>query len=429
MKGLLKMVASQRDPWKHHFVPRSLLRYFRPPGDEQFIHVFDKHKGRAFRTSLMNAGSENGFNTFEGKDGLVNFESDFDEVDASLADRLLEVHAARDRFEWSTEQRRAWADLVAVQLLRTPIVRSTMKNLIMDLRQGVAEEFGAELDTPVLTENDARQSARELFATREGARQAMMSKDLVLFEARGNTPFRISDRPVTLQSSLPFGDAGLDSPGVAVFMPLGQRLMLGLFCQSIARKLNKVPLELLDLPDDVRARLMALREGLASGAVVPLDDDMVKRHNQQQIAGCMRFVYGPTKNFKDVQDYLFAHPEAHSVKSSIKLGKIGQGFEPRRQMPMGSWLVLFGQTETHTLEAVGASDEEPFELTLQSNASLGAALKDGPFSEMRYFVDQHLVRGMREVRLIRLNDTGRVQVRHLDPGLDTLITSVGKRAC
>jgi hypothetical protein len=68
-------------------------------------------------------------------------------------------------------------------------------------------------------------------------------------------------------------------------------------------------------------------------------------------------------------------------------------------------------------------------LTLQSNASLGAALKDGPFSEMRYFVDQHLVRGMREVRLIRLNDTGRVQVRHLDPGLDTLITSVGKRAC
>lgn len=119
------MTPVQPEAWKHHFVPRSLLKYFRPEGDEDFIFVFDKLKGRSFQTSLMNAASQNGFNAFDDGGEVTNFESDFAEVDALLASRLREMHASGDT-ALAAEQRQDWADLVAVQLLRTPIVRSTM---------------------------------------------------------------------------------------------------------------------------------------------------------------------------------------------------------------------------------------------------------------------------------------------------------------
>lgn len=424
------MTASMPVPRKHHFVPRSLLKYFCPPGDGDFIYVYDKHEGRCFRASLMNAGSQNGFNTFESDDSVVNFESDFDEVDASLANRLREIHGNRDIFKPSTEQRQAWADLVAVQLLRTPIVRSTMTTVIQELNEQVVDKFGAELDMPVLTENDARKVARGLFADRKSAHLALVTKDMVLFRAQVDTPFRISDRPVTLHSSLPFGDAGLASHGVAVYMPVGQTLMLGMLCPSIQRKLNKVPIETLDIPAESRARLVALRQGLATGSIVQLNGTTVKRHNEQQIAGCVRFVYGPTEHFEDVQVLLSAHPEARDVRSSIRLGKMGHGPGPRTQMPKGSWLVLFGRRESHMLEVLDTLDDEPLEVTMQSDAALEAALQDGPFSEMRYYVDQIERRGMRDVHLIRPVGKGarRVQVRHVSPGLDALMSAIGKPA-
>lgn len=424
------MTASMPEPWKHHFVPRSLLKFFCPPDNTGFIYVYDKRLGRSFPASLMNAGSENAFNTIEGDDGVINFESDFDEADASLASQLREIHGTESVASLSAGQRKAWADLVAVQLVRTPIVRSTMKTVMQELKEQVAEKFGAEIDVPVPTENDVRKAARGLFADREDARHTLEAKDMVLFQALGDTLFRISDRPVTLHSSLPFGDAGLASHGVAVFMPLGQRLMLGFCCPSIRRKLNKAPIEKLGIPDEARSRLVALREGLATGSVVQLNETMVKRHNDQQIAGCMRFVYGPTEHFKDVQAFLSAHPEARNIQSSIKLGKIGHGPGPKPQMPLGSWLVLFGRTESHMLEVQDASEDEPFEVTVRSEAALEAILRDGPFSEMRYYVEKFERRGMRDVCLVRIEgkEGRRVQVRHLNPALDALMGAVGKRA-
>ena len=425
------MAGTQPESRKHHFVPRSLLRYFRPTDDVDYLYAFDKRSGRVFRTSLMNAGSENGFNTYKDGEDIINFEQDFDEVDALLANRLREIHSTRNVSLLSAEQRRDWADLAAAQLTRTPIVRSTMTVLLEDLRNQVEEKFGTKLEIQIPSENDARRSARGLFKDREDARQALIAKDIVLFEALGDTPFRISDRPVTLQSTLPFGDTGLTSHGVAVFMPLGQRLMLGLLCPSIGRKLNKFSLEKLGLPDeDARARLIALRDGLATGTAVDLDEEMVKRHNDQQIAGSTRFVYGPTNNFEDAQTLVSAHPEVREVRSSINLGELGNGPGPSPNMPPGSWLVLFGRSEAHMLQVRDVSDTEPLEVTVQSMAAFAAVLKDGPFSEMRYYVDKSCRRSMRDVRLVQLRAAGgrRVQVRHANPGLDTLMKSIGSRS-
>lgn len=337
------MRPKQPEAWKHHFVPRSLLRYFRPPGDDEYLYVFNKHKGNAFRASLMNAGSENGFNTLEEGGETINFESDFDDVDALLATSLREIHHARNLSTLSVKQRLDWSELVAVQVVRTPIVRSTVMATFEDLNRQVVEMFGVGLDTDGPSENDSRMAARRLFKDRKELVQSLTEKDMVLFEPPGDAFFRISDRPVTVQSSLPFGDTGFASRGVAIYMPLGPQLMLGMMCPSIGRTLKKISFDKLELHRDVRARLMALREGLATGSVVQLDQTMVTRHNALQIAGSKQFVYGATENFEDVHALLAAHPEMRDVRSSVHIGKMGMGPGPRPHMPLGSWLVLFGR--------------------------------------------------------------------------------------
>lgn len=424
------MTTIQPESKKHHFVPRSLLKYFRPPGDGEHLYVFNKQSGQVFRTSLMNAGSENGFNTFEEGTDKINFEDDFQRVDGLLATRLREVHEARNLSTLTAEHRRDWADLVAVQLLRTPIVRSTMTATFAEINSQVTQEFGVGLAMQAPSENDARKVARGLFKDRHEAIQSLLTKDFVLFEAGGDIPFRISDRPVTLDTSLPFDDTGLASLGVAVFMPLGKNLMLGLFCPSIGRKLNKVSFDKLELPKDSRARLEALKHGLATGSIVRLDQTTVKRHNAQQISSCTRFVYGPTKDFGDALAIVAANPHTRVVRSSMNVGKMGQGPGPRRHMPMGSWLVLVGRNDAYMLEVTNVSDAEPLEVTVQNKFTLAEAMKDGPFSEMQYYVDKLCRCGMREVHLVPTGevDACRFQVRHVAPALDGLMSAIGRGA-
>lgn len=70
------MAKQQPKAWKHHFVPRSLLKYFKGSGDGEFLYTFDKRFRRSFRASLMNTGSQNGYNSLEAEEEVVNFESE-----------------------------------------------------------------------------------------------------------------------------------------------------------------------------------------------------------------------------------------------------------------------------------------------------------------------------------------------------------------
>jgi hypothetical protein len=422
------MIPTQPESWKHHFVPRSLLRYFCPEVGGEYLQVFNKQTGRSFLTSLMNAGSEKGFNAYKEGEKTVNFESDFDAVDKLLATRLREIHQVRSVSELCEATRQDWVDLVAVQIVRTPITRSTLIALAEHInRQGMEKCGMPAVDIP--SKDDVAKAARKQFRQREKYRVLLAAKDIVLLRPPEGGTFRISDRPVMKCATLPYGDAGLGSLGVAIYMPIGQQLMLGMICPSVRRKLSKLDIDQLGLSDAVAARLAALREGLSTGAIVQLDQTDLERYNQQQIAQCSRFVYSPFDDFEDARRLLAAQLEVRSVLSSFKLGGMGEGPGPRLAMPAGSWLVLFGQAEGHMLEIFGVQDGYPMEVSVRSREALANALRDGPFTEMRYYVDRQEVRGMRHVKLVVLEDGSqpRVQICHIDQSLDALMKTVEGR--
>ncbi len=69
---------------KHHIIPQSILKNFSFQNNREQIYVYDKKTSNSFLSSVIDAGSENYFNTIKFGDFDLNFESFFDENDSSL---------------------------------------------------------------------------------------------------------------------------------------------------------------------------------------------------------------------------------------------------------------------------------------------------------------------------------------------------------
>ena len=173
----------QRESKKHHYVPQSLLKLFSVDGTREWIYVFDKSSGKAFKASIKNVGSQNDFNKLETESGTWNFEHIFSEVDGRLANLLSQIQQARNLSVLTADDRRDWADMVAVQLLRTPIMRTTMTQIAVDLVDALVESGLAKREHFSLpSDNDSRRSMVKTFLDRNSMRTALEDKNFVLFE-------------------------------------------------------------------------------------------------------------------------------------------------------------------------------------------------------------------------------------------------------
>lgn len=389
---------------KHHYVPQSLLKCFSVDNAGKQIYVFDKSCGKASLKSIRKyAGLEHDFNKLETEDGVWNFEHIFQEVDDRLGLLLKQIHQSRDITVLSAEDRRNWADMVAVQLLRTPLMRTTMPQVAADLVDSLVDNGLAKPeDFSLPTDNDSRVNAVKMFLNRNALSATLEDKDFVLFECAGSTSFLISDHPVVRQSTAPYGDTGLASPGVGIYLPLGPNLVLVMLCKSV-------------------------RASLRTGRPVRQSDSFVASFNTLQIAGSSRFLFGPENEFDAVRKTLEAHPELRHVKSHVKVGRMGYGLPSSNRMPEGQWLVLFGQSNHYMLPILNWSDEQGEAETLDIE-TLTRALADAPFNEMRRYVDKRQFQMKRNVRIEILTNSApiRFQICNADPAMDALDAAISR---
>jgi hypothetical protein len=418
-----------KPPRNHHFVPASLLRYFSIRGLEKQIHVFEKRTDKAFTAAIENAGSENDFNKLKTPDGEWNFEPLFDEIDGALHALLQQIHTARSVASLSHDERAAWADIVATQIIRTPLARTSLIQVASDLAASIEEAGLAGFDAFVLpTENDARRTSVEMLLEREPFCKAVQEKDFVLYEPSGAARFWTSDHPVILESSVSYGDRGLAAPGIAIYFPLGPDLLLGMLCKSIAASLNARAIELLDLDPQQAAHIIALRQGLLSGLPIPCPDDWVDAVNRRQIIHSGRFVYSHEDACKVIAPFLERHPDFRKVTTYVHVGRMGEGPGPSSQMPGGLWLVLFGKRTHYMIKVNEWSDETFPQLSIDDGyiEAMNRALEDGPFSEMTVYEDRAPRRMMRDVlvEIVSVRQPTRIRIRHSDPLSDPLAEAI-----
>lgn len=409
---------------KHHFVPQAQLRHFAADADRRFLFVFDKRTGRSFRTSILNAGSENGFNTVETARGRWNFEHLFQEVDTRSA-RLVGEIASQRSLAWLTaDDRVALADLFATQLLRTHFSRTTPRHVAGQLREAMRQigyDPDADPNLAVPDEDALRIGAVKAFLRRQGHLPAMLRLVPALYESSGGSRFVISDHPVGRTSAFPYGDTGLASPGVLVTMPVAPDLTVALHCPTIVARYELAAD--LDLEPERKARISRYRAGLRSGEPIAIDADLVLNLNAGQIKHSARYLYSAVDDFAFAKDILRRRPELSSVESHVSLGEMGRAPPTRPGMPPGLHLVIFGPAD-HCMLAIEEVDERGEGLTVRTRdvGLLAEVAAETGMLRADLYEDGRIRRSMGQAMIERFGELreGWFRVVHRDPALRAL---------
>ncbi|NTH12019.1 DUF4238 domain-containing protein [Agrobacterium rhizogenes] len=418
------MTSSGRPSKKHHFVPQAQLRYFAADADQTFLFVFSKGADRSFRTSILNAGSENDFNTVSIGDSKWNFEDLFQDVDARSARLVAEINSRRS-LTWLTQADHiALVDFFATQLLRTHFSRTTPRRLAEGLRE-MTRQIGYDPDQdPAMampSDSALRLGAVKTFLDR-GEQAAALSRLVpAIFAVTGEQRFIISDHPVSVTNAFPYGELGLASHGILVSLPTSPELTITLHCPTIVQRYELI--ERAEMEPERRARMLRYRDGLRSGEPIEVDDETVLSLNQQQVAQSAGYLYAATDAFDFAREMLGEHPELRAVESHMELGRLGHAPPPRSRMPSGTHLVVFGPTD-HCILAIEEVDEAGEGLTARTRQLelLAQVAGDPGMLRTEMYVDGHMRRGIGQamIELIGEPSSGWFRVVHRDPSLRAL---------
>ena len=413
---------------KHHFVPQAQLRHFAADTKRRFIYVFAKQTDRSFRSSILNAGSENDFNTVSFGGSKWNFEDLFQEVDSRSA-RLVAKIISRRSLAWLTpDDRIALADFFATQLLRTHFGRTTPKQIAAEMREiirriGYDPDLSPEMAMP--SDADLRLSAARMFLERTDHTVALLLLHPALYASDDNHSFIISDHPVSRINAFPYGDQGLSSPGVFVSLPISPELTIALHCPTIVQRYELTAD--LDIEAERADRMLNYRDGLRSGEPIDLDADMVLNLNQHQVAQSSGYLYSATDSFEFARVFLREHDDLREVESHIQMGKLGHAPPPRSDMPMGTRLVIIGPVD-HCMLTVEEIDTAGEGLTVRTQQIelLSQVAADHGMLQADLYVDGQLRRGMGQTMIECFGERsdGWFRVVHRDPSLRLLSAQI-----
>lgn len=415
------MNKTPKPPKKHHYVTQAQLRHFARDKGRTQIHVFDKSTGASFTSSILNAGSENDFNTIVEAGEQLNFEEMFDKVDAVGAAIVAQI-VERRTLSWMREaQVMALADLGAVQLLRTRLARETPGVLADEMRE-ILGSLGADLTDPrfaPLTETDAKRGTIEALQKRALHRGSFLRLMPGLVEPAGSARFLISDHPVVFSNPFPYGDHALQAQGVLVHLPLSPTLLLTWHCPTVVARFE----HLLSIEGEGEAALRGYGRGLRSGKPAAVSDDEVGRYNAAQIAQSRRFLFSHAASF----DRLEVNPRSSQREALVHLGKMGEGPSPRARMPAG-WNLVFHGPRDHCLLHLEEIDEAGEGITALTSdlALLDAAAEDARLDYVELYDGPQQRRHLGQVKLEKLADRGPGWFRavHFDESLRALARQI-----
>lgn len=410
---------------KHHFVPQAQLRKFASDEERRSIYVFDKQTERSYPSSILNAGSENDFNTVILPTGKWNFEDLFDDVDGRSARLVSEIIARRSVSWLSPDDRIALADLVATQLLRTHFSRLTPKHLAGRLRE-ITREIGYDPDDdPAMampTDAQLRLGAVRSFLQRGEHAQLILRLIPALFSSHGSCRLVLSDHPVTITNEFPYGDTGLASQGIMVVLPLTPDLAISLVCPTIISRYELI--ETVKMEVEMRERMARFRDGFRTGGPIEIDDEMVSNFNRRQVSQSMRYLYSAADDFGFARDVLAQKPGLREVRTHMQLGEMSQGSRPRSNMPLGLNLVVQGPHD-HCMLPLVEVDGAGEGITARTTRIelLGQVASDPGMLAVELYEDGRTIRGMREamVEIIGAVSDGWFRVVHRDTSLRALM--------
>ena len=408
---------------KHHYVPQSLLSNFKY--DKNKIFVFDKKRKISFPSSVIDAGSENHFNTVVRNGERLNFEEMFQKNDDDLADLVEKIIANRNTHCLTDLEKEKFLSVVVVQMIRTKMYRTSMKSVSEQLvRQFSEKEWDLDLEVP--TENDVRESSLSSYKDFTSHMKAISGKLGFLIQSNTNEDFIISDNPITRHNTFPYGDVGLSCHGIEVYFPISPSLTFALYCPTIIKKMNSYVLSQPESP--TKALYENIIKGIASGTPVTLGKTTSKFLNSLQVVNSSRFLYSNSKSlFCSANEIINKTPDLAEVKTQATVGEIGKA-PIKNKMPDGEWVVIHTTHDHHMLPVFSVSNEVgDFKFSVKRNNVIEGFLNSINIKEISLFKNGSEITHMKDVKLefcIKSTSELMIKVLHKLDFLNEVIASI-----
>ncbi len=404
---------------KHHYVPRSVLRNFTLNGDGRRLFVFDKQERRSFPLSVGDAGAERDFNRVQVGDRDLNYESLFQELDDRLAKVVTRLVQETSIANLETDEVCDLPTLVACQLVRTKLQRTTPVEISRQLAEWI-KDLGLAGPRSISDTEARRIPLEQLFRLDEYA-IPISEKDIILLISR-NQRLWTSDNPVVVYNTFPYGQTGLKSLGVEFYYPLAPHLCLALYCPSIREILSEAidPNHLRPSPTD--PFMFELYNALLGQRTLEIPGQYPTHLNTLQILQSSRFLYSDKDEFELAHRILSQDPMVANVRSRFSLGTSVVPHAPN--LPAGTWLVA-EKGHRHYDLPIELVDNKPGFIDFKTTdaAKLAGMEQDIPFDSVTVYQDGQGIRGMRGavLRPIQQGEVRFVRVQHDDPGLKAIL--------
>jgi Protein of unknown function (DUF4238) len=415
-------------PRKHHYVPQSLLRQFAVPSCRKLkqVYVYSKEDRRSFQSSVVDAGAERDFYSVDIGTSQINWEPAFQQLDDRLAEVLLALTNCNSLVQIDASIRADIPLLVATQMLRTQMPRTSVTDLVVQLNE-IGEPLGVEqID---FSDNDTRRLHLKRLLEIQKVAELFAGKDILLLQSTENKALWISDNPVVCHNTFPYGGVGICCPGVEMYFPVSSTRCLALYCPSIGEQIR----ESLDL-EHLRPMLsnpfyQKLLRGIDNGTLVPISDDFISFLNELQIQQSSRFLYSSNSDFSLAELVLDANPSLERVTSLSKLGEFGAAPPPLQGMPAGTFLLLERGYRHDILSVVDCSDQVGrgnIAVTIIDELKFSSIDTANIFDSATLIVDGHAMQMMREVLLTRgvKGEEDVLAVTYADSSLQAMMESM-----
>jgi hypothetical protein len=404
---------------KHHYVPRSVLRNFTFDGKGRQLYVFDKHSGQIFPASVSNAGAERDFNCVQICSVDYNFESLFQDLDGRLAQLIAKIIKDVSVSNLSEEDKSHIPLLIACQLVRTKLQRTTP----VEISQQLSEWF-RKLGLPqpqAITDEDARRIAFRQLLQIDKFGTPINKNDLVLLHS-SEKKFWISDNPVVVNNSFPYGQTGLESPGIEIYYPISSQLCLAFYCPSIRQILQEAFDQDHPRPSPRDPYMANLYQALVEGETLEIPPNIVERLNALQVSQSSRFLYSCSDDFEQAQTIISVFPKVANVRSRLILGS--SAVPPAQNLPDGTWLVAEKGYRHHALAITLRDDDSPFINFYTTDQQKLAVIEQGcPLDCVTVYENGQGIKGMREVvfRYICEDGDSFIRAEHDNQGLNIIL--------
>ena len=318
---------------QQHYVPRFLLRNFCARGSEQ-IYVYDKQLGAARKTNVRKVASERGFYNIHIGDRAMTLEQWLGRIETDASPIVRRVCRDESIGDLTANDRHRLAVFVAAQFLRVKSIRSqflSISRLIEDrLRATGADPKKIRGFSPA-TDQDAKAASLSMLKRANEFAAYFASKTWFLSKTGRTNPLYSSDCPVTRYNHLdlaPYGDLGLASPGIEIYVPLSSRLLLNLVDENLERFITDNYTRTSRFLRENRGQLPESADpmffeqfvyGLKTGRAIPLRPVNVIHANTLQVMYSDRFLYCCDNNFGFAEMALRENPHWKSGVLGLSL--------------------------------------------------------------------------------------------------------------